>query len=63
MTNINLTVTDKAASKWEMFLDRGYFDLWCVRCLGDRSFNSTHSFHFQSHQDALQFIKLIERSY
>lgn len=41
---------------WEMFLDLSYFDLWCVRPVGDRDFNSPNSHHFVKRGDAQKFL-------
>lgn len=46
--------------KYEMFLDMSYYDMWCVRCLSDRRFDSPLSFHFMKKEDAEEFKRLIE---
>jgi hypothetical protein len=42
--------------KWESFCDEGYYGLWAVRPVGDRSFKSQQLFHVQSkaESDALR---------
>ena len=37
-------VTDKRKRTWECFVDRSYFDMYCVRVEGDRDFNSPYLF-------------------
>lgn len=36
---------------WETFCDIGYYDMWAVRQIGDRSFNSQRLFHVQSKEE------------
>lgn len=45
--------------QWEIFPDEGYFGLWCVRNIGDRSFHSPLSFHFEDEKDAREFLRLV----
>jgi len=45
--------------QWEMFNDDSYYHLWCVRNIGDRSFNSPLSFHFVLKEDAEKFLELV----
>ena len=54
---------DKRKRSWEMFEDRSYFDMWCVRAADDKSFNSPLSFHFNTYIQALNFKVLIENSH
>ena len=44
--------------QWEIFCDDGYYHMWCVRNIGDRSFNSPMSFHFIDKEDAEKFLEL-----
>ena len=39
-----MNFTDKRGREWEMFIDRSYFDYFCVRLTSDRDFNSNTSF-------------------
>ena len=47
---------------WEMFNDVSYYDLWCVRPVGDKKFGSIQSFHFVQKEDAEQFKILAEKA-
>ena len=49
--------------KWEMFMDSSNYDMWAVRPVKDKSFNSPRLFHFVEKQDAENFKELIEKSY
>lgn len=49
--------------KWEMFSDVSYYDMWCVRLVGDNNFNSTTSFHFMKYEDASTFFELLKVAY
>ena len=51
---------DKRGREWEVFVDRSYFDCICVRLAQDRSFNSNTSFHFDTQQQADQFVELLK---
>ena len=53
----------KSGVKWIMELDPSFYDMWCVRPLKDKDFNSPRSFHFVFKEDAESFLKLIERSH
>ena len=55
-----MNFTDKRGREWEMFIDRSYFDYFCVRLAQDRSFNSNTSFHFDTQQQADQFVELLK---
>jgi hypothetical protein len=48
--------------KWEVFLDESYYDMWCVRPVGDRDFESPQSFHFALKEDAEKFKALAEKA-
>lgn len=52
-------MTDTPCKDWELFSDDSYYDLWCVRNTGDRSFNSPLSFHFVEKKDAEDFLRLV----
>ena len=51
---------DKSNRVWEVFVDRCYFDCVCVRLKADRDFNSNTSFHFNTQQQAEQFVELLK---
>lgn len=55
-------VVDRRLRDWEMFQDPTMYDMWCCRLVGDLSFNSPTSFHFDTRQQAEQFLSLIELS-
>ena len=48
--------------KFEMFCDESYYDMWCVRNVDDKRFNSPTSFHFVKKEDAEKFKELIEKA-
>jgi hypothetical protein len=48
--------------KWELFCDSGYYDLFCVRPIGEFDFNSPRSFHFIHREDAEKFKELAEKA-
>ena len=52
--------TDKRGREWEVFVDRSYYDSVCVRLAQNRSFNSNTSFHFDTQQQAEQFVELLK---
>ena len=54
---------DKRGRLWEKFTDRSYFDLICVRVVGETDFNSELSFHFVLEKEANDFIRLIKNSH
>lgn len=43
---------------YEIFCDIGYYDLWCVRPLGERRFG--HGFHFVQKEVALRAKEELE---
>ena len=53
----------KVRADWEMFSDPSYYDMWAVREVGDRSFESPRLFHFVFREDAEAFKALLEKSY
>lgn len=50
-------------AKWEIYSDPSYYDMWAVREVGDRDFNSPRLFHFITYEEAKQFKALLEKSY
>ena len=46
--------------EWEMFLDESYYDMWSVRPVGDKDFNSPRLFRFDNRNDANNFKVLVE---
>ena len=48
--------------KFELFCDESYYDMWCVRNVDDKRFNSPTSFHFVKKEDAEKFKELIEKA-
>lgn len=48
--------------EWEVFHDPSYWDMWAVRPVGDRCFNSPQLFHFAKREDAEAFRALAELS-
>lgn len=53
--------TDKRGREWEVFVDQWYYDSVCVRLVEDRDFNSNTSFHFDTQQQADQFVELLKQ--
>jgi hypothetical protein len=45
---------------WELFSDPCYYDMWCVRLVSDKNFNSVTSFHLARHEDAKKLLELLE---
>lgn len=58
-----MEIEDKRGRVWEMFIDIVYYDMWCVRWKHDKNFDSHTSFHFDEYDDAIKFLKLLEKSY
>lgn len=54
--------TDKRGREWEVFVDRSYFDCVCVRITKDRDFDSNTSFHFDTQQQADNFVELLKQA-
>lgn len=48
--------------KWEMYLDYAYYDLWAVRRVGDKEFNSPALFHLEKKEDAEKLLELLEKA-
>ncbi len=44
---------------WETFCDRCYYDMWAVRQIGDRDFNSQRLFHVPSQEEAIALRDLL----
>lgn len=59
---MNIEFKDKRGREWETFVDLSYFDCICVRLKSDRDFNSPTSFHFDTQDQAKQFVELIKLS-
>ena len=57
-----MNFTDKRGREWEMFIDRSYFDCICVRLASDEDFNSNTSFHFNTIEQAQQFVELLKQA-
>lgn len=45
--------------KWEMFCDQSYYDMWAVRKIGDRDFNSPALFHFNLRTEAERLLNYL----
>ncbi len=48
---------------WEYFIDAAYYDMWAVRPVGDRDFNSPRLFHFTSKDEAILCKELMENAF
>lgn len=53
----NDPLTTPPMSSWECFSDRSYFDMWCVREVGERDFR--RSFHLFSGDEAKGLCELL----
>lgn len=53
---------EPGTSDYEMFHDKCYYWLWCVRNKNDRRFHSPMSFHFDKKEDAEKFLELISKA-
>lgn len=53
---------DQRRRTWEWFVDRGYYDMTCVRVKGETDFNSSLSFHFATIRQASEFVELLKIS-
>lgn len=51
---------DKKGREWEMFTDVSYYDMICVRMVGDNTFNSKGSYHFSTLLDAKTFAYFLK---
>lgn len=47
---------------YEIFVDTSYYDMWCVRDVSDKDFNSKTSWHFSTKEEAEQYCKLINEA-
>lgn len=50
----------RALVEWEMFCDAAYFDMWCVRRVGDAAFGS--GFHLPSMGEAQALLAALTRA-
>lgn len=48
-------------SKWEVFFDRIYFDMFAVRPIGDKDFHSPRLFYFDSEEDANKCKEILDK--
>lgn len=48
--------------KYEIFDDRAYYDMWCVRDVSDKDFNSRASWHFVFEGDAKKLMELLNKA-
>ncbi len=46
-------------NNWEYFLDVCYYDMWAVRPIGDKSFNSLWLFHVTSENEAVVLCDIL----
>jgi hypothetical protein len=53
----------KFSVKWEYFFDDAFFDMWAVRPIGDKDFNSPRLFHFILKEDAENLKDLLNQSH
>ncbi len=51
------------AVEWEMFEDMCYYDMYAVRPVGDKAFDSPRLFHFSSFEDARACRDLLNKAY
>lgn len=54
---------NKFGVKWELFQDELNYDMFSVRPVGDKNFNSPRLFCFVEREDADKFKELVEKSY
>lgn len=50
-------------TKWELFSDSSYYDMFAVRPVGDKDFDSPRLFHFGNMDDAKRFKELVEKAF
>ena len=55
-------LTDRRGRTWEWFIDESYYGMTCVRLKNETDFNSSLSFHFNTSDKALEFVKLLKQS-
>lgn len=53
----------KTNVEWELFMDSSFYDMFAVRQVGDKDFNSPRLFHFDKLEDAKLFKELIEKAH
>ncbi len=53
----------KTNVKWEVFPDDSFFNMWAVRPVGDKDFNSPRLFHYASKEDADKLKELLEKAH
>lgn len=46
--------------KWEYYCDGSYFDMWAVRPIGDRDFNSQLLFHVINKDEAIELCHILD---
>lgn len=46
---------------YEIFLDSSYYDTWCVRPKGSRSFLDPKCLHFDSEEEARKYKEMVEQ--
>lgn len=54
---------DRRGRIWEWFIDTCYYEMTCVRVKGETDFNSQLSFHFNTSQQASEFVEMLKMSY
>lgn len=47
-------------TKWEIFQDPSYYDMWAVRPVEYKDFNNPRLFHFKDEDTAKRFKTLID---
>ena len=52
------STTEYFTREFEMFNDNCYYNMWCVREVHDKNFESVTSFHFMEKKDAELFLAL-----
>ena len=46
---------------YEIFCDRSYYDMWCVRPKGSTLFNDPRNRHFSTEEEATAYKELAEK--
>ena len=49
--------------KWEVFMDYSFYEMWAVRPVGDKDFNSPRLFHYVLKEDADKLKELLDKSH
>lgn len=49
--------------KWEVFMDFNFFEMWGVRPVGDKDYNSPRLFHFVFREDADALQVLLNKAH